>query len=103
MAYLAAWLAFAVALARRRRTWPGALRWMGRVSYSIYLVHMVVYFASGWLVANLVSLPTGSVGRLAVFAVQLAIILAISQWTYRWIEQPGQRLGRRVGQIVTAR
>lgn len=94
VAYVAAWVTFGVALAVRHRRWPRALTWLGQVSYSVYLVHMVVYFASAWLAAHLLRLPTGAPGRWLVFAVQLTAILVISGWTFRWIERPGQRLGR---------
>lgn len=98
--YVAAWLVFGVALVLRHRRWPRALGWLGQVSYSVYLVHMIVFFASAWLATHLLPLPRETAGRWLVFAVQLAVILAISGCTFRWIERPGQRFGRNVSASV---
>jgi peptidoglycan/LPS O-acetylase OafA/YrhL len=65
------------------------LLWLGRVSFSLYLVHfpIVVTFATlfgpdGWWLGGLCSIP---------------LSLVFAQLMTRWVEEPAQRLGVRVG------
>ena len=71
--------------------------WLGRISYSIYLFHPVVFMVMLWL---LLRLPAGSVLRvqhLGVYIVaNMAITVVLATLVYRWVERPGMELGRRV-------
>ncbi|MGV3510841.1 MAG: acyltransferase family protein [Novosphingobium sp.] len=63
----------------------GVMPWLGSLSFSIYLLHPLAIaladrFASDWL-RDLVA---------------IALTLGLSTLTYRWIEQPGIALGRRI-------
>ena len=80
---------FIVAYCLRARTPPGWLRYLGRISYSIYLVHALelLVLPSDW--PALAYLPTFLVSTLLVSAL-----------TYRFIEQPAVAFGRR---LLTAR
>jgi peptidoglycan/LPS O-acetylase OafA/YrhL len=80
------------------------LRWLGKVSYSIYMVHdAVIIFASrlaGFLTSRLH--PSAAGGRfgaesmlgLGFVLLAVAAVLCLSHFTYNWIEAPGQRRAR---------
>ncbi|MFC4120305.1 acyltransferase family protein [Nonomuraea zeae] len=84
---------FAGGMALRGRRLPRVLTWLGLVSYSLYLVHhpLLKYFVE----------ITGDLRRaerpyqLAMAALAVAVILAASALTYRYVEKPMQALGRR--------
>ncbi|MDX6741358.1 acyltransferase [Actinocorallia sp. A-T 12471] len=86
---LAALLSFAAGWAVRRRRVPGPLLWLGAISFSVYLVHPILLLP---VHEHLVVGPTRAVW-LAVF---LGAVLAVSWATYRWIELPFQRWGKRL-------
>jgi peptidoglycan/LPS O-acetylase OafA/YrhL len=71
--------------------------WLGRISYSIYLFHVIVFSAIAWW---LLKQPAGSAWRtqhLGVYAaVGLAAVLVVASLTYRFVEKPGIRLGHRL-------
>lgn len=82
-AIIAGVLFFCVMLLQRHRRFPRVLTYLGTVSYSVYLVHMVVYYA----IQPLESQPL-------TVTVWLGAGLAASLATYYLVEKPGQRLGR---------
>lgn len=92
LTFLAAYAAFVGALALRRLRFPSSLRWLGEVSYSVYLVHGVVIAA----------VPAVG-GDVTTVAVWLAGTLAVSWVTYRLFERPFQEWGRRVARRVASR
>jgi peptidoglycan/LPS O-acetylase OafA/YrhL len=74
-------------------------RWLGKVSYSIYMVHAAI----GWLIAQALSaafhfprvlvdgdpaLAMSPGGGLLILAVYICAVLLVSQATFRWIEEP---------------
>ncbi len=58
--------------------------WLGRVSFSIYLLH-----APLMNLVQRVPVPGGHWTHLVVF---FAVLLPLSELTYRWIERPGRRI-----------
>ncbi len=90
--FLGAYAAFVIALALRRFSFPHALRWLGEVSYSVYLVHGVV----------LAAVPRVG-GDVTAVAVRLAVTLVASWVTYRLFERPFQELGRRVARRLASK
>jgi peptidoglycan/LPS O-acetylase OafA/YrhL len=71
--------------------------WLGRISYSIYLFHVILFTAiEYWLLKQ----PIGSIWRTQPFALYvvagLAIVFAASTLTYVLVEKPGMRLGHRL-------
>jgi peptidoglycan/LPS O-acetylase OafA/YrhL len=63
------------------------LRWLGRVSYGVYLYHFPVYL---WLTPERTALGEGQ-----VFALRIVVSLFLAVASYRWLEWP-IRSGRRV-------
>lgn len=73
--------------------------YLGERSYSIYLLHPLVIVFSMEKIVNLYSILEPSVGEYAFFLCSLIIIiivLILSEITYRSIEVPGIKLGRKV-------
>ena len=64
-------------------------QWLGRISYSLYLLHIPLITAT-------VSLSVGLLPKWAGLALGVAISFAAAELSFRWIEQPMMRLGRRV-------
>ena len=99
------------------------LKWLGKLSYSIYLTHFIFVLVLPGLVKRIIGrdlwtpmpLPTGqyvmAFGRdnlegTLLYGVVLALTLAFSAFTYRWIETPGRdwtRRWARSGKTVAAR
>jgi peptidoglycan/LPS O-acetylase OafA/YrhL len=63
------------------------LRWLGRVSYGVYLYHFPVYL---WLTAERTGL-----GDAQVFALRIGVTLVLALASYHWLEWP-IRSGRRI-------
>jgi peptidoglycan/LPS O-acetylase OafA/YrhL len=61
-----------------------AMAWLGRISYSVYLLHVSVIAALGFL-------PPIPRALLA-----LVLILSTAELSYKYVEQPGVELGRRL-------
>lgn len=81
-ARLLALAVFSYAFISRSRTVPGWLRFLGEISYSVYLMHMVV-----------VSLVRFDSPLLTMLVWTVGVIL-LSSLTYWAIERPAMRLGR---------
>ncbi|MEV0588369.1 acyltransferase [Nonomuraea sp. NPDC050310] len=85
---------FAGAMALRGRRVPYALTWLGTVSYSLYLLHLPLL--------TVLLRPVGDL-RWAHPAVQagfalafLVVLLPVAGLCHRYVEEPMQRLGRRL-------
>ena len=79
------------------RRCPRPLSYVSDSSYSIYLLHIPI----GSLVLNVLCLRYGLPIRWA-FLVALPTVLAISYLTYRLVEAPGQRVGRKIAARLRA-
>ena len=85
---------FGLGMLLRRRAVPGWLAWLGAVSYSVYLLHyVVIYLTKQWLVPAQDAVWWQRAGLAAGY---LAVLLGASWISYRLVELPFQRLGRRV-------
>ena len=94
-------LTFAIAMLCRNKKVPRALAWLGLVSYSVYLLHpalLEVYGHVPWT-RNENFVPM----ELLLVAVFVLVLLVCSGLTYRFIEAPMQRLGRRAARRLDAR
>jgi peptidoglycan/LPS O-acetylase OafA/YrhL len=83
--------AFAVGMACRHRRVPRWLAWIGVVSYSVYLLHVPLI----QLLAPMLRPLTGTLAEIVAAGAFLALLLALSWLTHRYIEVPSQRLGHR--------
>lgn len=92
---------FAAGLAFRRRKVPAALAWLGLVSYSVYLLHPLVLNAYRAIPVMHQSHPLGV--QIALAAGIVAVTLAGSALSYRLVEAPMQRYGRRVARALAHR
>jgi peptidoglycan/LPS O-acetylase OafA/YrhL len=72
--------------------------WLGRISYSIYLFHVIVILAIEWWLLR--RTPEGSPWRtqhVGIYtAVGIAATLLVASVVYRLVEKPGIRLGHRL-------
>ncbi|GAA3338549.1 hypothetical protein GCM10020358_19060 [Amorphoplanes nipponensis] len=94
----------AFALGRLTRRWPAppGLARLGLLSYSVYLVHYVlIELLRPWLTGLGERWP--ALAEAPVAAAYLAVVVGVSGLTYRFVELPGQRLGRRAARWMTAR
>ena len=71
----------------------GPARYLGTISYSVYLLHGTVLFA-------LVHLLYRQVPILAVFPLYLATTLILSAGFYRYVEKPAMDAGRWIGNYL---
>jgi peptidoglycan/LPS O-acetylase OafA/YrhL len=85
---------FAVGLAVRNRRIPRFAAWLGLISYSVYLLHTLVF--TSYRTFPALHHHLGTVGQLESAAALVAVIIAASAATYYLVEKPMQRLGRRV-------
>jgi peptidoglycan/LPS O-acetylase OafA/YrhL len=72
-----------------------AVQWLGRVSFSLYLVHLPIILAGVTLLRS-VSLPLA-------LAVSVAASFVAAELFFRFVEQPAHRLSMAVGRAVGRR
>lgn len=72
-----------------------AAQWLGRVSFSLYLVHLPIILAGVTLLRS-VSLPLA-------LTVSVAATFAAAELFYRYVEQPSHRLSTAAGRAVGRR
>jgi peptidoglycan/LPS O-acetylase OafA/YrhL len=91
---LLAGVTFGVGLAIRRVRIPRWCAWLGMISYSVYLLHPIVFnaYRSVPVLHRRHTMPD----QVLFFAGLLAVIIGLSALTYYLVEKPMQRLGRRV-------
>jgi peptidoglycan/LPS O-acetylase OafA/YrhL len=94
-------LTFAGAYALRRRRVPAVLAWLGTVSYSLYLLHAIVLLLAVNLLPDAYARPLPQ--RLGIGVGFVAVVLLAAWLSYRLVERPAQRLGRRLGAALDAR
>ena len=70
-------------------------QWLGRVSFSLYLVHLPIILAGVTLLRS-VSLPLA-------LAVSVVASFVVAELFYRYVEQPAHRLSMAVGRAVGRR
>ncbi len=96
LSYPLAILAFLVALRVWRR--PGAvMAYLGRISYSIYLLHPVVVIALFHLADAMQFDRFSSVGLLAIQCLVMLLSVLLAALCYRWVEDPAIEAGSRIG------
>lgn len=71
----------------------GPFVWLGRVSYSLYLVHLPILIA-------LLHVLNGKIPLVVILAITLVLVLVVSDLSYRLIESPSLLLGRRLANLI---
>jgi peptidoglycan/LPS O-acetylase OafA/YrhL len=89
---------FAAAFALRGRRVPATLIRLGTISYSLYVLHVIVLMALGRLVPHLAGRAIGV--RLLAGGAFLVTALTVAELCYRFVERPAQRLGQRLGHPI---
>jgi len=75
--------------------------WLGRISYSIYLFHPVVFMLLLWVLQRLPPQSALRAQHLGVYLLVNALITAaLATLVYRFVERPGIELGRRAARWV---
>jgi peptidoglycan/LPS O-acetylase OafA/YrhL len=92
-----AMLALGLAMWPTRWLVNSATAYLGKVSYSLYLLHPTVVFLLTPVYRRIYDGTDHlSLAFLASLALTMAIVLPLSSLTYRFIEKPGIQLGRRI-------
>ncbi|WP_336214579.1 acyltransferase family protein [Nonomuraea sp. LPB2021202275-12-8] len=94
IAVVAAWATFAAGMLLAERRMPAVWAWLGMVSYSVYLLHPILLEIVDGLLPDPASIAWPY--RLGLGVVVLAVLLGCSALTYRLVEAPAQRAGRRL-------
>jgi peptidoglycan/LPS O-acetylase OafA/YrhL len=74
----------------------GPLLFYGRISYSLYLVHVPIIYHSSGLYLSISSAFPPSIVFWICLALTFFIVTPVAFLTYRFIEAPGTRLGSRL-------
>ncbi|WP_327107420.1 acyltransferase family protein [Nonomuraea glycinis] len=85
---------FAAAMAWRARRVPAFLSWLGAISYSLYLVHLPILLVFMRVAGEMRGAPP--LAQIGVGVAFLGLLLPASWLSYRYLELPMQRLGRRL-------
>jgi peptidoglycan/LPS O-acetylase OafA/YrhL len=80
---------------------PG-FRWLGKISYSVYLWHSILLLFVAGAVEHFIPMFDRGFYLLVVGGGTSAATLAVSAVTFRFIESPGMRLGKRFGEKAYA-
>lgn len=89
LTFLGAYATFGVGIALRHRLFPRVVTYLGKISYSLYLVHPLILY----------SIPQVASRKVTYTRWVIAAVLA-SMATYHLIERPFQRWGRRLARKV---
>jgi peptidoglycan/LPS O-acetylase OafA/YrhL len=82
----------------------GVTRHLGKLSYSLYLNHPTVVLLLSPVYRKIYAdAPNVSIAFLVSYALTLAMVVAASSVTYRFVEEPGIRLGKRLYRAWGAR
>ena len=73
-------------------------RFLGRISYGFYLIHLPVLLTVTSLVCGW--LGSGTIGLTVAFAASCALALGLSALLYRFVESPAQNLGRQISRRI---
>ncbi|SNY32690.1 acyltransferase family protein [Paractinoplanes atraurantiacus] len=91
---------FGLAFALRGKPMPAVLTWLGAISFSVYLTHIAVMNVVLHITPD--EVIDSAFGWIVVGSAFIAGTLALSSFAYRFVEQPGQKLGRRAQKRVDA-
>lgn len=89
---IGAYLLFAAALSLRRRSFPRPLLFLGRISYSLYLMHTLVLQAIPRWTVSVAGIPAAWLS----WCTWMIAAIALATLTYHAIEKPFHTLGHRL-------
>jgi peptidoglycan/LPS O-acetylase OafA/YrhL len=85
-----------------RWTTTSSLRFLGRISFSLYLVHWPIFYICALVAVVCDSIvPTQTWGNLLVMMTSLIIAIGIAALSYRFIEAPSIRAGKFVARVLS--
>ena len=89
---------FAVSALRGLGGEGGWLAAVGKVSYSLYIIHFaLVWRAGAWLVQSFAGDPRSEwVLLIPLYCAEVALLYALGRLSWRFIEQPGNALARKI-------
>lgn len=100
VAMLATGLTFAIAWTLRRRRFPRFIVRLGLISYSIYLMHTVLLSVFHHVFDDYADgMPLTAQAAFSLLFIALLVVIAGA--TYKYVELPGQKIGRRVAADMT--
>lgn len=82
------------ATGRRRPLEAAWLRYLGKISYSLYLTHMLVFAIIGSLDTHMDAIHAGAWGDAVIVVTRLVLAVAVAAALWRWYEGPILRLKR---------
>ncbi|GIH75760.1 hypothetical protein Plo01_21890 [Planobispora longispora] len=91
---------FALAMLLRRLRFPRVLVWLGLISYSVYLLHHPLLLLLTAVFGDPKDYPLAS--QALLIGLYVGVVFGLSTLTYRYVELPMQRLGRRLTQVPSA-
>jgi peptidoglycan/LPS O-acetylase OafA/YrhL len=74
--------------------------WLGKLSYSVYLIHGPVIILVQWLVVRHLGVTTWRGCFLATAALTIPVTLVVAAGCYRWVELPFINLGKRKAAVT---
>jgi peptidoglycan/LPS O-acetylase OafA/YrhL len=102
-AIAAALMIGAVAASRELLQWTTAapLRFLGRISYSLYLVHWPVFYVCALLaIICRPIVPTDVWGNLIVTVTSVIVSVGLAALSYRFVEAPSIKAGKSVARVL---
>jgi peptidoglycan/LPS O-acetylase OafA/YrhL len=79
------------------------LQWLGRISYSVYLVHIPIMYVVFRAITRLNEHLGGWKSLILALPATIVLTLTVATFAYRWIEVPGMTLGRRLSERLTSK
>jgi peptidoglycan/LPS O-acetylase OafA/YrhL len=76
------------------------MQMLGRISYSIYLCHILVMAGVSLTILRTMSHVTQLEHMALLMAFTVPLTIALSALTFRFIEKPGMNLGQRVAKAM---
>jgi peptidoglycan/LPS O-acetylase OafA/YrhL len=102
-AIAAALMIGAVAASRELLQWTtvAPLRFLGRISYSLYLVHWPIFYVCALLaIICRPIVPTHTWGNLVVTVTSAIVAIGLAALSYRFVEAPSIRAGKSVSDVL---
>ncbi len=94
--FVASFLTMAVILSNVRWDWSPT-NWLGRISYSLYIIHVPVAYWSETIMKRVINAPQHEWQRLALLVFYTSMSLLAAHLFYRFAEMPCLEWSKRIG------